>query len=520
MKVAMEIADNMPVLVGAGQLTSRLAPAEAPTPLMMIIEAARRAAHDTGVDAAALLARVDTIANTRLVIDSPEVGSFGMGHYRNLPASVAAALGATLRAGYYCGMGGDSPQMLVNEMAERIAQGESDVVLLAGAENMATLLSAVKTGVKLDWTDAADSDPSAIGTMKPGCNEHESQYGFFLPINTYPLFENALRAQAGRSIDAHRHCLGKLFAPLSRVAARNPYAWFPVARTAEEIATVSPQNRMIGFPYTKYMNAVIQVDMSAAVLMMSAGTARTLGVDRSRWVFLNGCAQASDHWHITERRDFVSSPALKRCGEEALRMAGLAIADMTCFDIYSCFPSAVQIACHELGIALDDARGLTLTGGLPYFGGPGNNYVMHAIAEMMHRLREQPGTHGLLNANGWHVTKHAVGIYSTASLHEQWQRVAPSTYQRELDAVPKPAFTEVANGSARIETYTVTHTAAGPAQGIVIGRLADAVRFLANTPDDRAMLEELMRSEGVGREGTVTHENGKNIFRLGYSEVP
>jgi acetyl-CoA C-acetyltransferase len=404
--------------------------------------------------------------------------------------------------------------MLVNEMAERIAQGDSDMVLLAGSENLATLLAAVKTGVKIDWNGRATGDPLDIGTRKPGCSEHEKRYGLFLPINTYPLFENALRAKAGRSIPDHQRFLGELFAPFSQVAAGHPQAWFPVARSAGEIATVSPQNRMIGFPYTKYMNAVIQVDMAAALLMMSAGTARRHGIDRSRWVFLNGCAQANDHWHVSERRDYTSSPALGRCGAEALRMAGLAIGDLRYFDLYSCFPSAVQIACAELGIATDDARGLTVTGGLPYFGGPGNNYAMHAIAGMMDRLRAAPGAHGLVNANGWYLTKHAVGVYSTEPRQAQWQRIAPDACQRDLDAMPRPAFTETPSGAATIETYTVTHGPAGPQQGIVVGRLGDGTRFLAHTPPDAATLDALMRAEGVGRDGVVSHDGGRNVLRL------
>lgn len=509
----MHVTEDMPVLVGAGQLSSKLPPGDAPTPLEMIVDVARRAARDAGLDEARL-AQVDTIANTRLAIDSAKIGDFGFGGYGNLPADVAAALGARPRAGYYCGAGGDTPQMLVNEMAERIAQGDSDIVLLAGSENLATLMAAVKAGVKIAWNGRATGDPLDIGTMKPGCNEHEKQYGLFLPINTYPLFENALRAKAGRSMADHQRFLGELFAPFSQVAAGNPHAWFPVARSAEEIAAVSPQNRMIGFPYTKYMNAVIQVDMAAALLLMSAGTARRLGIDRSRWVFLNGCAQATDHWHVSERRDYTSSPAMKRCGAEALRMAGLSIGDMSYFDLYSCFPSAVQIACAEFGIATNDARGLTRTGGLPYFGGPGNNYGMHAIAEMMNCLRATPGAHGLVNANGWYLTKHAVGVYSTEPRQAQWQRVAPAAYQRELDAIPKPAFTETPSGAATIETYTVTHGPAGPQQGIVVGRLGDGTRFLAHTPPDAAMLDALMRAEGVGRAGVVSHQNGRNVFRL------
>ncbi len=512
----MKISDSMPVLVGAGQWTCKMSPAEAPTPLAMIIEVARRAARDAGIDENTLLSQVDTIANTRLAVDStPDLGAPPVKTYENLPADVAAGIGAkNVRAGYYCGAGGDTPQMLVNEMAERIAQGKSDVVLLAGSENLGTLMAALKSGVSVDWTGKASGKPLDIGTMKSGCSDHEKQYGFFLPINTYPMFENALRAKAGRSIDEHQKFIGKLFSPLSVVAAKNPESWFPVAHTPEEMITVNAKNRMVSFPYPKYLNSVINVDMAAAVLMMSVGTARKLGIDRSRWIFLNGCAQASDHWYVSERRDYTSSPAMKRCGEEALKMAGLSMADMRFFDIYSCFPSAVQIACREFGISLDDPRGLTLTGGLPYFGGPGNNYVMHSIAEMMKALRAAPGTHGFLNSNGWHVTKHAVGIYSTEPRHEQWQRVAPQTYQRELDAMPKPAFTETPQGAAEIETYTVTHGLDGPQQSIVIGRLTNGTRFLAHTPSDPAVLNGLMTVEGVGRKGHVTQENGKNLFRL------
>ena len=507
----MTVNDNTPVLVGCAQATKKLPPAEAMTPLQMLLEVSRMAAADAGITEAQLQ-QIDTIANTRLIIDSTDFGGFGCGRYNNLPHSIACGLGANIRQGFYAAAGGNTPQMLVNQMASRIAAGDSDITLIAGSENMATLMGAIKTGVQLDWNDDSGAEPDTLGDTRSGTSAHENDYGLFYPINTYPLFENAIRGQHQRDIDSQMQFIGELFSPMTRVAAANPHAWFPIERSAAEIATPTPKNRFISYPYTKYMNAVIQVDMAAALLMMSAGTARKMGITEDRWVYLNGCADTHDHWHLSERINYHSSPAIQRMGHEALTMAQQTIDDMDFFDIYSCFPSAVQIACQELGIATNDQRGLTVTGGLPYFGGPGNNYALHSIATMIEQVRSQPGSSGLVTANGWHITKHAVGIYSTEPRNAQWQRKDPNSYQAELDQMDKPAFTETPSGKARVETYTITHNPAGPIQGIIIGRLEDNTRFLANTPADPSLLEDLKQTEVLNLEGQVKHENGKNIF--------
>ena len=64
-------------------------------------------------------------------------------------------------------------------------------------------------------------------------------------------------------------------------------------------------------------------------------------------------------------------------------------------------------------LADDDPRGLTLTGGLPYFGGPGNSYSLHGIAETVTQMRDKPGRFGFVGANGGIMSKYSVGIYST-----------------------------------------------------------------------------------------------------------
>ena len=499
----MSMNDNTPILIGGGQYTQKdVDPAQAKEPLLMMAECARRAAADAGADDR-LLAQLDHVA---------VVNIFGW-HYSNPPRALAEQVGAHPRGEVYTTLGGNTPQFVVNETAAQIAAGKVRCALLAGAEALYSVSRARRAGAELSWSSGAEGTPTTIGDARQGTTDHEMAHGLMLPTSIYPLFENALRAHYGLGMAAHRERLGRLCSAFSQVAAQNPYAWFRQERSAEEITTVTPQNRMIGFPYPKFMNAILDVDQAAAVLMTSVAGARELGIDPSRWVYLRGCGDAHDLWFVSERVNYHTSPAIRLAGQKALAMAGVGIGEIDYFDLYSCFPSAVQIGRDMLGIAVDDPRSLTVTGGLPYHGGPGNNYTMHGIATMMDKLRTQPGSKGLVTGLGWYATKHSVGVYSTAPKEGPFAREDPHAYQAVIDGEPHPELVREPNGRGTVETYTVLHDRDGaPLRGLIIGRLEDGRRFLANTPADREVLESLMAREGVGRAGTVSSADGSNTF--------
>ena len=511
------IDPRTPILVGGAQFTQRTARegklAESLSPIAMMAKVARGALADAGgIDAAA----IDTVAVVRFTADSPgDQGRLPKRMFRNPPLSLAKHLSIAPRRTLYTATGGNTPQLLVNRTAEEIARGECEMALLAGAEYIASLLGAMKQGVDLGWGSDHDpgGDPQEIGDQRAGTSDYERRYGLHFPVNVYPLFENALRGQAGRTPDAHLRWLGELFSPFSKVASENPHAWFATFRSPEEISTPSEKNRFVGFPYTKYLNAVIEVDQAAAVVMTSVEKARALGIAESKWIYLHGCGDANDIWNVSERVNFHSSPAIRAVGRQAFAMADIGAEELSFVDLYSCFPSAVEIGCKELGIATDDPRGLTVTGGLPYFGGAGNDYVMHSIVTMMEKLRAAPGKFGLCTGNGWYVTKHSAGIYSTRPKQGGWRRADPATYQKEIDAMAHPEFIEQPLGTATVETYTVVTDRKGKRFGIVVGRDAQGRRFLANTPDDDATLERMMRDEMLGREGVVT-PGATNLFRF------
>lgn len=506
--------DRTPVLIGAGQFTYRGEPGSSPSPTELLKIAAERAASNAGLRAD-ILSKIDSLAVIGFTIDAPGGGRL-VPHSTNPPATLAKRIGAEPSYAVYSHMGGNSPQQLVNVIAERISRGETDLALVVGCEFLGSATKRLQKGLGFeDWDDAEElPPPERIGDPRPGSTPYENKHGLGRPINCYPLFENALRARDGRSVEDHQQRLGELFAPFTKVAAANPEAWFPVERSAKELVEVTDRNRMVGFPYTKYLNAIMEVDQSAGVLVASLKTARELGVAEDRLVYLHGCADASDLWYPLDRQDFHSSPAMRLTGQRALKMAGIGLSDIGHIDLYSCFPVAVEIGAEELGLALDDPRGLTVTGGLPYMGGPGNNYAMHSIAVMMERLRADPGAYGLVTANGWFLTKQSTGVYSTTPPAKAFERQDPKIIQGQIDALPHPTVIEQPNGAATIETFTVVHGREGYMMGIVIGRDSEGRRFVANTPTDEATLRGLETGEAVGRKGRVerSDDGARNIF--------
>lgn len=492
--------DNLPIIVGVGQVTQRPETERPREPLALMAEAARLAEADAG--AGDLLHALDSVR---------VVNTFSWPS--KAPAQdLSRALAVLPREQLYTTLGGNTPQWQVNEGAACIHDGGIKLALIAGAECVYSARRARTRGVDLGWSPRGNPTPD-IGDDRPGTHAYEIKHGATVPTHVYPLFENALRAHYGEGIPEHQSNIATMMSRFSEVAAANPHAWFREARTAEEIATIGPNNRYIGFPYPKYMNSILDVDQGAALLMTSVGEARRLGIPEERWVYLWGCGDATDHWWFSERVNFHSSPAIRIAGQRALSMAGLTIDDVDVFDLYSCFPSAVQITRDMLGIGREDPRALTVTGGLPYFGGPGNNYVTHSIAAMTEYLRAHRGQRGLVTANGWFVTKHSIGIYSTEPPRGGWQRTNPKADQATIDAEPRPAIGEEANGPASVETYTVLFDREGaPERGIIVGRLANGVRFLANTPSDRRLLESMTKREMIGTAGAVRHADGVNTF--------
>lgn len=479
-----------PVLIGAGQLSRRVDQGESPLePVDLIVEAARRAAEDSGAGEAALTG-----------LDAIHLVAMLSHRYRDPGLLLAERVGATPKDTSYSGMGGNSPQSLVNLACLDIQAGRADLVLIGGAEAWRTRSAAKNGTAELGWTVQGDDVPKARASTEDVAMSHpgEQARGVLMPVQVYPIMEQAHRIGLGRSIEDHLVAVSELWAGFSEVAATNPHAWIQRTYTAEEIRTPSADNRWVGFPYTKLMNSNNAVEQGGALLLCSAERAEALGVPRDRWIFPHAGTDAHDHYFVSERESLAGSPAMRLAGRGVLELAGVGVDDLAHVDVYSCFPSAVQIAAAEIGLPLD--RPLTVTGGLSFAGGPWNNYVTHSIAAMAGKLRESgAGAVGLVTANGGFTTKHAFGVYGTEPPAVPFQHANP---QAEVDALPKRQLEEAPDGPIEIESWTVLHGREGANSGLVVGLLADGKRAWGTTSDADQM-QVMVTEELAGRKAEL-----------------
>ncbi|MCU1394055.1 MAG: hypothetical protein JWM34_2483 [Ilumatobacteraceae bacterium] len=485
----MALDPRTPVLIGCGQFAQHVNTiTEAMDPVSMMTAAIRAATADAGLDA---LPDPDSIAVVALL-------SWRYGDPAYLVGQqLGVAPGRTILTTH----GGNSPQTLVNTTAREIVAGTTDFAILTGGEATRTRAQAKKQGIELDWPTAPEGQvPETSGEDLDMSHPAEQALGIYAPVQIYPMFETAIRAAAGRTVDEQRALASEIWSRFSAVAADNPNAWMPTERSPEEIRSPTQANRMIGFPYTKYMNSNNDVDMAAALIMCSAERAEALGVPRDRWVFIHAGTDCHEHKYVSNRWELSRTPAIEVGGKLALDLAGLTIDDVDIVDLYSCFPSAVQLGAQSLGLPID--RQLTRTGGLPFAGGPWNNYVMHAIATVMNDVRAAPGKPGLVWANGGYTTKHAFGVYSTEPAANGFRYAYP---QDQIDAMPQREVVGLADaaGPATIEMYSVMHDRDGlPETAYAACLLADGRRAWGRSTDP-ALAAAMCVGEWVGRPATL-----------------
>jgi acetyl-CoA C-acetyltransferase len=528
--------DSTPILIGAGQITQARDEPRPADPLELMVQASQRALEHAGTSA-----RTSAQA---LPIDAVWVVNIFCWSYKNAPQALAERLGLQPRHTLYTAIGGNNPQRLVNRAARALAAGEVRAVLISGAEAVYSLRRMSKGELLLDWPEAESPEGEEVEAEGPsGLSDLEGHYDLFLPVHMYPLFETALVAHRGLDADAHRRHLGALSARLAAVAAENPHAWsrdefqgLDEASLAAFLATPGPGNRWTAYPYSLRMNANLNVDQGAAVLMTTVGEARRRGIPPERWVYPQGGGELNEVWHVSRRPHLHRSPALEGAVGLALGQAGVTAEALTAFDFYSCFPCAVEMARQAVGLPEEvgeDPRPLTLTGGLPYFGGPGNNYSLHAIAEAVERVRRNRDERVLVNALGWYLTKHAAGVYGGEPGAGEWsdpglpQESARRQEAIDAEALPEPvAQVGRAEGEAEmtVEAFVIRHDRSGlPERGTALGRLPGGERVWADfdlDPDGLAALEERGAAAVVGATGTVRYDSeaGKNL--LGELEIP
>ena len=476
----MGFDDRNPVIVGVGQFKQQLEDVSlAEEQYVLMEQALRLAADDAG--APKLLTDIDRL----LVIG-------GMWSYPDPGRLIADAVGSSNARTFLTAMGGNMPQATVSDCCQRIAAGEMEIAAVVGGEAVYSKNKLRKLGEDLSKSGVDLEKAERFGENESMSSQHERDNGFLMPTQIYPLFESAIRAHRKETHYEHRMRISSLWEGFNRVAVANEHAWVQTPMTAEEIMEPTADNRMVGYRYTKAMNANSFVDFGGAIIICSVAKARSLGIDSDNWVFPHSATDGHATFLFSERDNFHESPAIRITSKRCLELADISIDNIGPMDLYSCFPSVVQITMNELGI--DPERAATTTGGLSFFGGPMNSYVIHAIASTIDEIRKT-GEYGFVHANGGYATKHACAVYHNEPPKGQFRRM---NVQEEIETSPKSEVEENPIGKSEGEAYTVLHGREGPEKALMTTLMEDGKRALASTSDAQTM-QSMMSEEYVGK---------------------
>ena len=487
-----DLDNNTPILVGAGQVVQR--EANALSPMQLAGSASRAAIQDSG--AADIAAHIDTICVTKLFSDSVPAWACKWGRSDNPPQSVAQQIGANPEHRIYTQTGGNEPQSRVIEFAADIAAGVRSAVLITGAEAIKNERHAKRSGAQLDWNEHFEEPLEDRGFGDAMATSQEIKNGLNNVLYYYALIEQAQRHKLGRTLEQHRQCMAELLESFSEVAANNPFAQFAGKQSAEDILSAPNLTNL----YTKRMIAQDGVNLGAALLMCSVGKARELEIPESQWVFMHGMAQGRE-LELSYRDDPSTSPMAGQVAKEVLRMAALEVDAIEMIDIYSCFPCAVTAVADQLNLPSDGSKSLTATGGLPYFGGPGNNYSMHGLAEAVQWARKNPDSYSMVTSNGGVLSKHASGIYSNLPSNVDWSTQTTSLSNESF--IKRSVAADPGEGS--IVSYTVNFNGDGSANAIILGETASGERFVACTaPEDNNTPARMLDADPTGYSVSVS----------------
>jgi len=473
-----------PAIAGVGQVVQRVEdPREAASPLSLMEQALRLAAEDAG--APKMLESIDAIYVPH-----------GLWGYGDPGARLAERVGATGARSGIGAISGHIVQVLVDRACADIAAGRSDVVAIVGAESEHSKRRLARLGLSPSWTEEPSGHPDQhFGETKGGLLPHEAQAGISDAVSCFSLCETALRHAKGESPAAHRLRIAELSAGMSRIAARNPCAWIQRSFSADEIRMPSPTNRMVGYPYTKLMTSNISVDQGAALILCSPEAAARFDIASERLVYLKAATETNRTTLLSERDVLHRHPGQELAARRVLELADRAPTELDFVDLYSCFPFAVQASAAALGIGLDPLP--SLTGGMTFAGGPFANYVLHAKATLVDRLRAAPGSVGLVGSVGGFFTHFAYGLYSTDPGPDQAPRIEDVGSQ--LDALPKRAYQPDFEGLATTEAYSVEVQPQGPVRAMFTGLTEGGERVWGRSEDPDLMAALLADEEGCGR---------------------
>lgn len=472
----LDLDPRTPVLVGWSAVSQREEdPRLAREALSLMIEASERAGRRCGQPS--ILKQINRIYVPK-----------GRWSYDNPAAWIRQAIGAAAASTVLSSVG-VLQQTLIGDACRRIQEGDIETALVVGGDTGYRILRSAALGIPAPESQQLHpSDPDILLSPHEELRHPaELRVGLKMPVGLYAIIHSAFQAKLGGTLESYLSRIATTSSDLSKIAQENPRAWRRTFVPPDEIRFPSKGNSIQAFPYTKMHCSNWSVDQAAALILTSVENARRCGISESQWIFPVVSTESNHMMQVSTRPELNRCYGAKVAGEYALASAGVEKENLDFIDLYSCFPAAIEFFAAELGIPL--GRQLTITGGMPFAGGPYNNYVFQSTSRMADLLSDgrqfnnevARGKTGLISCVSGVLTKQAFAVWSNQparngfSFHDLTGEVKRAVEPRKVSM----EFT----GQASVVGYTSLYEKGTATKGVIVADADDGCRVVAQTFD-------------------------------------
>ena len=391
---------NRPVLIGIGSLQQKGSFAELDEALILMEKATLGAIADT---------ENPSIVN---YIDEVQVPK-GYWAYRDPGKWIAEKHGFS-HAKTSVTKIGVLQQNLINSACDKIINGDIRASLIVGGEARHKRIQALKEGLHFEEMELTVNPDHYVKAKEELYIPEELDALGMMAVGYYAIIESAMRFKHNRSLEEHENFLAKYYERFSQIANNNPHAWNQNPFTADEIKNPSAKNQRIAYPYNKLHNSSWNVNQASALILCSEELANQLNIPKDKRVYPLVSSETNHMVAVIQRPDFTNPVGLHLAANYLMDTAKSYNIHPSLFELYSCFPVAVQLFAEALNTP--DETDKTITGGMPFAGGPLNNYMIHATAQMLEKIRNGPSEIGLITGVSGMMTKQALAIWGKEPL--------------------------------------------------------------------------------------------------------
>ena len=401
-------------------------------------------------------------------------------NFKNIPTTYVTKIGVL-------------QQNLINEACQKIETGEINASIILGGEARFKQLRAVIEKKEYFETKLDENPDFYIKAKEDLYGDEELAELGAMAVGYYATMETAIRKNDGEGIEEHQNNIALMYEEFSKIASENKDGWLNHPYAKEEILETSKKNKMLAYPYNKLHCTSWNVNQSAAMIICSEELANELEIDNKKRVYPISSSENNHMIAIQQRPKLYESLGMTYAANSINKMIERLDIKLDAYDLYSCFPAAIKMFTKSIG--LDSEIPKTVTGSMPYAGGPLNSFVIHSTVKMIQKIRALEVEYGLITGVSGMMTKQSFCVWGKE--YKEHFIFDDVTERAKLDESPIE-LSNISEGKGEIIGYTIIEGSENAAKAVLYLDDEKKHRKVVSSMD-KNFINLLMEEEWVGK---------------------